>query len=275
MVMTWTFTSDIEAYAGMAEPWLLRDPVRNTVPLTVLRAVRSGLWGDDVLLGRLERDDRIVATAIQTPPHPLLLPDIPADTVLGLATDLIEKERAIPGVTGPLPLAEAFAASWWRPEAKRRAERLYRLDVLLGPDPAPPGASRVAVADDLDLLVRWGEEFQAEAEAAGPVDLTPLVASRIARRELLVWEAGGRPVAFAGASSPIGGMSRVGPVYTPAEFRRKGYGTALSHAVSAKVLTEGAEEVLLFTDLSNPTSNSIYQAIGYRPVADYASITFA
>ncbi|MGJ6960287.1 GNAT family N-acetyltransferase [Streptosporangium sp. G11] len=272
--MTWIFTSDVEAYTRVVEPWLLRDPVRNTVPLTVLRAIRSGLWGDDALLGRLEREGQVVAAAVQTPPHALLLPAIPADVVPDLATRLIEAERAISGVSGPLPLAEAFAASWWRPEAGRRAERLYRLDALVSPVSHADGASRVAVAADLDLLVRWGEEFQAEAEGVAHVDLTALVASRIARRELVVWEAGGRPVAFAGASVPLGGMSRVGPVYTPPEFRGKGYGTAISSAVSAKVRAEGAAEVLLFTDLSNSTSNSIYQAIGYRPVSDYASITF-
>jgi len=192
-----------------------------------------------------------------------------------LATRLIETERAISGVSGPLPLAETFAASWWRPEERRRAERLYRLDALVSPEPPAAGASRVAVAADLGLLVRWSEEFQAEAEGVGHVDLTALVASRIARRELVVWETDGRPVAFAGASVPVGGMSRVGPVYTPPELRGKGYGTAISHAASAKVRAEGATEVLLFTDLSNLTSNSIYRAIGYRPVSDYVSIVFA
>ncbi|MFC7649088.1 hypothetical protein ACFQX6_58170 [Streptosporangium lutulentum] len=56
--MTWTFTSKVEVYAGAAEPWLLRDPVRNTVPLTVLRGMRGGIWGDDLLMGWLERGGR-------------------------------------------------------------------------------------------------------------------------------------------------------------------------------------------------------------------------
>jgi predicted GNAT family acetyltransferase len=272
--MTWTFTSKVEVYAGAAEPWLLQDPVRNTVPLTILRGMRIGLWGDDLLLGWLERDGETVAAACQTPPRFLLLPAIPVDTVRDLATQLIEAERVIPGVSGPLPLAEAFAAAWWRPEAGRRPERLYRLDALVPPRSLSGGAARTATEDDLELLVKWAGEFQGEADGAAPADLTPLVASRTGRRELILWEAGGRPVAFAGISSPIGGVSRVGPVYTPPEHRGKGYGAAVSHAVTAKARAEGADEVLLFTDLANPTSNSIYQAIGYRPVADYASITF-
>ncbi|MER5421588.1 GNAT family N-acetyltransferase [Streptosporangium roseum] len=272
--MGWMFTSDVEVYAGAAEPWLLRDPVRNTVPLTVLRGIRTGLWGDDVLLAWLERDGETVAAASQTPPHPLLLPDVPVDVVRELATRLIEAERALPGVSGPRAQAEAFAGAWWRPEAGRRSERLYRLGTLVPPRPFPEGACRTAVADDLEQLVRWSNEFQAEAGGVLPVDLTSLVASRISREELVLWEADGRPVAFAGLSSPIAGMSRVGPVYTPPGFRRRGYGAAVTHAVTARALAGGATEVLLFTDLSNPTSNSIYQEIGYRPVADYASIRF-
>ncbi|MDP9866108.1 MULTISPECIES: GNAT family N-acetyltransferase [Streptosporangium] len=272
--MGWTFTSDAEVYAGAAEPWLLKDPVRNTVPLTVLRGIRSGLWGDDVLLAWLERDGETVAAASQTPPHPLLLADVPPETVRGLAARLIEDERVIPGVSGPLAQAEAFADAWWRPEAGRRSERLYRLDAPVPPRPPARGAPRTATIDDLGRLVGWFGDFLAEAGGVLPTDLTALVASRINREELVLWEADGLPVAFAGLSSPIAGMCRVGPVYTPPDLRRRGYGAAVAHAATAEALAAGATEVLLFTDLSNPTSNSIYQAIGYRPVADYASISF-
>ncbi|GHH66481.1 hypothetical protein GCM10017673_12030 [Streptosporangium violaceochromogenes] len=134
--MKWTFTSDAEAYAKVVEPWLFRDPVRNTTPITVLRGVRDGLWGDDVLLGLLERDGEVVAAALQTAPLLLLLPDIPVETVPGLAARLVEAGRAIPGVFGPLALAEAFAGAWWRPEIGRRDERLYRLGAL-APPPLP------------------------------------------------------------------------------------------------------------------------------------------
>ena len=47
-----------------------------------------------------------------------------------------------------------------------------------------------------------------------------------------------------------------------------GFASAATAAASADALARGAEEVLLYTDLANPTSNSIYQQIGYRPVAD-------
>ena len=136
------------------------------------------------------------------------------------------------------------------------------------------GAIRVAVAADLGLLVRWSEEFQAEAKGIDHVDLTALVASRIARRELVVWEAGGRPVAFAGVSAPIGGMSRVGPVYTPPAERGRGLASNAVAEVSARVQAQGAR-VCLYTDQANPTSNKVYAALGYRPVVDMANMRIA
>ncbi|GGS97170.1 N-acetyltransferase [Planobispora rosea] len=273
--MAWTFTSDVEVFAGAAEPWLLRDPVRNTVPLTVVRAIRSGVYTDDLLLGWLERDGGTVAAVLQTPPRGLLLPDLPAETLTDLATALIESERAVPGVQGPLAQAEAFAAAWWRPVRERVAERLYRLD---SPTPArrsPAGAPRTATAADRDLIAKWFVDFHAEAMNDAVADPAPLVSSRIGREELVLWEDGGRPVAFAALSAPIAAMSRIGPVYTPPEFRGRGYGEAVTRAATRRALEEGAAEVVLFTDLSNPVSNSIYQAIGYRPVADYVFIAFA
>jgi predicted GNAT family acetyltransferase len=64
-------------------------------------------------------------------------------------------------------------------------------------------------------------------------------------------------VSLAAVSPPAVGVARVGPAYTPAHWRRHGYGAAATAATSA-------DHVVLYTDLANPTSNSIYQAIGYR-----------
>lgn len=88
------------------------------------------------------------------------------------------------------------------------------------------------------------------------------------------WERDGRTVAYSAVGKPINGMSRVGPVYTPPEERGNGYGTAVTAAVSQWALDAGAENVVLFTDLANPTSNAIYQRIGYRPAYDHTELEF-
>jgi predicted GNAT family acetyltransferase len=40
-------------------------------------------------------------------------------------------------------------------------------------------------------------------------------------------------------------------------------------ALSDLLLRRGFEFCVLYTDLSNPTSNAIYTRIGYRPVRDF------
>ncbi|WP_405086451.1 GNAT family N-acetyltransferase [Microbispora sp. NBC_01389] len=271
--MTWTITSGVEEYAAAAEPWLLRDPVRNTVVLTVLRGIRGGQFAEEPLMGWLTEEEGSTAGAFShTPPYPLLLGDVPPGALPALATTLIELDHVVPGVSGPVRAAEAFAAAWWRPATGRTAQRLYRLGALR--PPSTKGKPRIAGPHDLSLAVRFFREFQEEAHVERTADPTPVVAARLNRDELLWWEDDGGPVSIAGVSAPIAGMSRIGPVYTPPELRGRGYGSAVTHAATRKALDEGATEVLLFTDLGNPKSNSIYQRLGYRPIADYVTIHF-
>ncbi len=63
-----------------------------------------------------------------------------------------------------------------------------------------------------------------------------------------------------------------GPVFTPTDLRRRGYASPVVAAASAHALAQGTREVLLCTDLANPTSNSIYQKLGYRPVQDSVTL---
>ena len=76
------------------------------------------------------------------------------------------------------------------------------------------------------------------------------------------------PTCFAGFGGRTPNGIRIGPVYTPPEQRRRGYGSALTAALTQQLLDGGRRFCFLFTDLANPTSNSIYQRIGYRPVTD-------
>ncbi|GAB1824186.1 GNAT family N-acetyltransferase [Herbidospora sp. RD11066] len=270
--MTWVLSDDVTGFPGDAEDWLLRDPVRNTVPLTVLRGLRSGVFREGNLCGWHVEDDEITGVVLHTPPYPLLLGAVPVGFLGSLASELIAIDHTIPGISAPLEVAEAFTRLWWRPETHRRSERLYRLTTL-APHQAP-GSSCTASARDLDHLVSWFRAFQNEAHVDRDSDPTPVVSARTNREELLYWTDGDAPVSVVGFSQPIAGMSRIGPVYTPPELRGKGYGSAVTHAATTSALAAGATEVLLFTDLSNPTSNSIYQKLGYVPVGDYASVSY-
>ena len=109
---------------------------------------------------------------------------------------------------------------------------------------------------------------------AGREDAQRAVAERLGHRGLMLWEADGEPVAMAGLTRNVAGVVRVAAVYTAAGHRQRGYGGAITTAASQAALDAGAAAVVLFTDLANPTSNALYQRLGYRPVTDRVLLEF-
>ncbi|MEU4279095.1 GNAT family N-acetyltransferase [Streptomyces tanashiensis] len=176
---------------------------------------------------------------------------------------------------GETAAVEAYAEATGRPWAPTVRMRLFRLGELTPPDPAPAGRGRVATEADVPLVAAWTTEF-AEAIGDEPAeDYTGFVTERISEGRLWLWEGpDGRPVSMAAVSRTIEGQARVHLVYTPPAERGRGYAAGVTEAVSRAALDGGVAQVLLFTDLSNPTSNALYQRLGYRPVTDHLGVAF-
>jgi predicted GNAT family acetyltransferase len=131
----------------------------------------------------------------------------------------------------------------------------------------------VATAEDRDLLRAWMVAFHAEI-GEGDDGVNELVDDRISYGGLTLWEVDGEPVSLAGVTRVEAGMVRVSAVFTPPDRRGRGYAAAVTTTVSQAALDAGAEHVVLNTDLANPTSNALYQRLGYRPIEDRAVVTF-
>lgn len=275
--MAWQLTDSVRDFEGVAVPHLLADPVRQTVPLSVLASLRHAgparFGNSPPVFGWHRGPDRTVdGVVLQTPPFPLMLASAPSGSVPGLLTMLADG-RALPAAVNVAARGEAaFLAAWAAVTGGTGTPwtrtRLYRLAGLVPSEAAAAGAARLAGQADLDLLLRWHEEFQREAEGGGRDDVRRSVAERLGYAGLLLWEAGGKPVAMAGLTRIVAGVARVTGVYTAPDQRRRGYGGAITAAASQVALARGAAEVVLFTDLSNPTSNALYQRLGYRSVED-------
>jgi uncharacterized protein len=227
----------------------------------------------------VEEDGRTVAAALRTPPHNLILSQLDEPRWLAaLADDVLDD--APPGALGP-PAATRALAERWSERTGRAAERvlqerIFRLDRVIPPRPAP-GCLREAEERDRAQLAAWVAAFNAEAVPDGPLNDPAEAADRFLRRAgrvAYLWERDGGPVALAGAVGATPRGIRIGPVYTPPELRGRGYASNLVAALSELQLASGRSFCFLFTDLANPTSNRIYQAIGYAPVADVDQYRF-
>ncbi|MGW2647029.1 GNAT family N-acetyltransferase [Streptomyces sp. NPDC001393] len=278
----WHLTEDLDEFLALAGDFLRSRPALHTVPLTVTDALRRRgphfYSADAPLFGVLD-DGTVRATLIHTPPFPLHATRLTAQEADALAARLAGLGRPAPGISGPRETAEVFAAAWQRrtgtPATLDMRQRLYRLGELTVPEPRPQGRARVAGPEDRALLVRWKAEFDTDTGHGAGTDSAAWADARIAEGGATLWEeADGTPVSLVGATPEIAGQIRIAPVYTPPGLRGRGYAGAATAEVSRAARESGAAEILLFTDLANPTSNGLYQRIGYRPVADFATWTF-
>ena len=224
-------------------------------------------------LATVSAGGRVVAVAMQTPPFNLVLSEIDDPAAIAcLADDLVDRD--LPGALGPVEHVRAFVeartARGGPPARLHISERIFRLTEVRPPTPLAPGRLRAADAADRTLVLDWIGAFHREAlEPVTPSELAALTDRWLGGRgrTIYLWE-DGEVVSLAGIGSPTPNGLRIGPVYTPPERRRHGYASALVAAMSQAALDAGRRFCFLFTDLANPTSNHVYQSIGYEPVRD-------
>ena len=223
----------------------------------------------------------VVAAAMMTPPHPLVLSRTERPEALGLIAQDLRRSRIMPpGIHAPVPVGRCFARIWRHLTGQRHEEilqqQIYRLE-RVRPITGIRGSLRPAVEADRRLVIPWVRAFVAEAfgEHATPTDAEQLVARRLRgpAEGLCLWDDDG-PRALAGYAGPTPRGVRVGPVYTPPPFRNRGYASACLAALSRLLIDRGYAFCCLYADRANPTSNRIYQRIGYEPVSDVVEYRF-
>ena len=268
--MAWTLTDDVDAFQAAAGGLLGSEPVRNTVQLSVLASLTTLgpiAFGDEApLFGWWTAGGAVSAAVLQTPPHPMLLTGCLGRRPLSWRSPSPTAACGFPASTGPNRTSPRSAGPGSGGRGHRATwgggMRLYRLGGLVPPDPGPDGAARIGTEADEALVTNWFAAFAAEVgdhDSPGQV-----VRSRLASGQLMLWESAGQPRSLAGVTAVISGVARVGPVYTPLQWRGRGYGGAVTAAISELALARGAEAVILFTDLANPASNSLYIKLGYE-----------
>ncbi|WP_328896499.1 GNAT family N-acetyltransferase [Streptomyces sp. NBC_00236] len=283
----WHLTQDVDDFLARAGDFLRSRPALHNTPLTDVERLRArraaGHDAEAAVFGRLESGGGVVAILYLTPRGRLGLTPLSPERTDALAARLAGLGLSPAHVIADHDTAGAFAESWRRytgavPLPFWRTH-LYRLGTLTPPLPRPEGQGRTVGGGDREQVVRWCREFCVDVGEQASIDLIDAGAwddSRFGDRHFTFWETpAGAPVSMAAATSLVGGMVRVDPVYTPARLRGHGYAGAVTAEASRAALAAGATDVVLFTDPDNPTSNALYQRIGYVHVADFAGHRFS
>jgi len=278
--MDYTQHAAARSFLAVTQEALLAQEVVNGLMLGLsLRLAAGGSYGEvHPFLATVESAVGLELAAFMTPPHKLLLfapGEARAEALELLVDGLLSTGYAVPTVLAPEALGQQFAAIWCATTgATARAgmrQRVYELR-RVEPVPLPSGEFRAATHEDLPVVREWGGAFHSACFREDDNGATSRVAEgMVAAGDVFLWVDGG-PVSMAGRTRPTPHGQTVSLVYTPPEYRRRGYATAVVAKLSQLLLDEGREFCTLYTDLGNPTSNRIYQEIGYRPVADVADI---
>lgn len=278
-----TTYTDPAAFHAATHTWLEADESVNTLLLGVCGQLlqQPDRYPLPPHLYSVADDAGLCLVALMTPPHRMitsLTRGDPAPPAVALVAALRSAGITIPGVTGPSEASAALAASWAQASGQSYVThthlRAYELRMV---NPLPPvsGCLRTAVEADRDLVERWHYDPSLDALGqADKADIQNAVNRRIGNGTMFLWE-DGQPVSMAGCTRPLLHGISVGPVYTPPEFRRRGYASACVAALSSLLLARGWHYCGLFANLANPTANAIYQRIGYQPVADYTEFDFS
>lgn len=259
------------AFLARAEGWLMRAEDRHNLMLGLAYGAPT-----DAFFATVERDGQVEGCSMRTPPHKVLVTDLPPAGAAVLAELLAATYEHVPAVLGPVQAAERVASAWvelrgglW---AHGMKQRIYRIDRVIQPR-GVPGELRAARREELDLAAVWGEGFARDARV--PFATRETVSGWIADGALHIWEVDGVPTSIAVAQGRTLHGARVGYVYTPPRHRRRGFAGACVAALSQKLLDEGVHFCVLYTDLSNASSNALYQRVGYRPIEDVGDVALS
>ncbi len=275
---------DPEIFYTRIEPYLLPHEAEHNLTFGLMAYLRQdrARFADRVM-ALVEDQGAVQLVGLQTDPNHGLTLSLAAapEAITLLAKQFHAAGMTFPGVNAPAQVSDAFAQEWTRLTGKTahlvvplRTFKLEKVEPVTG----VPGHLRRATPDDRDLLARWELAFMREAlpeETATLADAEATIDLGLTfdQRGLYVWDDGGA-VSYTAYKGPTLHGMRIGPVYTPPELRGRGYASACVAGVSQMLLDAGRQFCFLFTDLRNPTSNHIYQVIGYQPICDFNQYGF-
>lgn len=277
--------SDVEAFYARVAPYLLPREAEHNLTFGLLGTIRhDSTRFPQAVFALVEADDGAVQlVALQTNPERNLILSLAQnlDALAPLAESLHAHGLHLPGVTGPNDESAIFAEAWTKLTGQvahlDTPMRTFKLDAVT-PVSGVPGHMRRPVAADRARIIEWELAFRAEAFPElepNPEDAARAVDYRLNSDigGIVLWDDNGA-VSCVGYGGPTPHGIRIGPVYTPPEYRKRGYASACVAQLSQQLLNTGHEFCFLFTDLRNPTSNHIYQQIGYRAVCDFSEYHF-
>jgi GNAT superfamily N-acetyltransferase len=255
-------------------PWLLASEADNSVLLSIVYLLAGGdhPFQPPFYLTAVKQAGRILGCAVRPPPDQLDLTALPPGAGELLIGGVAALYPTLHMVAGPPDTALEFASAWTRERGGDWRIR-YKWTLLavhaVSPPPAAPGRLRLAEEADLPIVREWARAYARETNAH--IDVTAFYERRVRRQSLYLWDDAGAKCMVAEANRTPNSVSISG-VYTPDEFRNRGYASNAVAGATQLALDRGRKFCALFADRELATPMRIYRSVGYRPLRDHLYI---
>ena len=272
---------DANLFYHQVKDYLLEDELLHNLQLGIIKNLINNPENCKIkpYLSAVEQNGNIIAVVMMTIPYNLLLSRVKDSKAIDIIIeDLQQQYESLTNINAPVIESQAFAEQWCLSTGQSyqlRALRIFKLEKVKQPSQVQ-GSLRLATENDKQLLISWFNAFNSEAlgKKSSDLDSESWVDRVLQKQKAYLWDSE-IPVSIACSTRSTPNGVGINMVYTPPEHRKKGYASACVAALSQKLLDKGYKFCFLFTDLSNPTSNKIYQKIGYKPVADWNNYSFS
>ncbi|MDP7988439.1 GNAT family N-acetyltransferase [Bacillus sp. MHSD_36] len=251
-------------------PFLEKNEQENNLILGVLQMVQQPIF-----MGIAKQGEEIAVVFLQTEEKKQIIvatSEISGVAIKELAKELTKIYPDIPGLIGDKKVVQHLAEEIAVLENKKTnvvmEQGVYELKEVKK-KPGKDGFFREVSSDELTLIEEWIYQFCKDVNLPTTKEEAEQTArTLITNHRLFGLEVGGKLVSVAAKTRPTKNNITVNFVYTPTEARKKGYASNCVAALSQRMLDEGYKTTTLYTDLANPTSNKIYQEIGYEQIAE-------
>ncbi|OJD39547.1 acetyltransferase [Bacillus nitratireducens] len=250
-------------------PFLEKNEQENNLILGVLQVVQ-----EPIFMAVAKRREEIAVVFLQTVEKQMIVAtsEIAEEDIVELAKKLTKVYPDIPGFIGNKKVIQKLAEEIAILEQKKivvgmeqgvyelkRVKKKWNKDEIF----------RTINSDELPLIEKWIYQFCEDVKLPTTKEEAKQTAhTLITTNRLFGLEVGGKLVSVAAKTRTTTNNITVNFVYTPKEERKKGYASNCVAALSQRMLDEGYKTTTLYTDLANPTSNKIYQEIGYEQIME-------
>jgi len=279
-MITFIRYSDFDLFKQDVVPLLECDEIKNNLPLGVLINFAPGRI--PLYMAMVLRNQIPLLVLLQTNQYQLIvsrLSEISSEEITQVADKLCEHSVNVDEMVGEeyvvKLLAEKMAEKLHCQTYVKMLQGVYGLRHLKKWAEHSHGKLEIAIEKDEDWLSEWFTHFGEDAFLpVSKEEASQLVQGAIRRKQLYLWVVDGQPVSMARITRPTKTNAAISWVYTPPERRNRGYATNIVAALTEHLLNSGYQTVSLFTDLANPTSNKIYQGIGFEQLTSSVVMSF-